>query len=98
MGPALAPMHATNGLAWAQGWPQCMLPMVLHGPITGPPACYRWSSMGPVLATKHATGLERTHLWPLSLLLMTLIGSTSGQYIHFANGFEWAHLGHEICP
>src|SRR6266404_322018 len=108
MGPALATQNATNGLAWAQPWsprmlltvlhgpsaaPHSTLPMLLHGPSPGHPACYRWSCMGPVLAPMHATeGLVRTQCcppqratddlaqvqpWPPSVLLTVLCGPST---------------------
>src|SRR6266404_4195624 len=65
VGPALAPMYANDGLAWALPWPLSMLPMVLCRPITDPKACCRWSCMGPVLAPWNATdGLAWSHRWP----------------------------------
>src|SRR6266404_5075078 len=69
MGPVLAPWNATDGLAWAQHWPQCTLLMVLHGPRAGPSACYRWSCMDPSLGPQHATdGLLWAQCWPPSML------------------------------
>src|SRR6266404_658595 len=63
--PVLAPWNATYGFAWAQPWPDSVLPMVLCGPSTGPKACYLWYSMGPSLAPKHAMdGLAWSHRWP----------------------------------
>src|SRR6266404_6373180 len=88
MGPALVTQNATNGLAWAQHWPQSMQPMVLHGPSAGRKVCYGCSCMGPVLAPMHATeglawtqccppqcatdDLAQAQPWPLSMLLMVL--------------------------
>src|SRR6266404_4988201 len=90
MGLTLATQNATDGLAWAQCWPQSMLPMILHGPSPGHPACYlmvlcgpstghkacnRWSCMGPEQAEKYTTDdLTWAQHWPHSMQPMVLCG------------------------
>src|SRR6266404_5126539 len=45
--------------------------MTLYGPRAGLTSCYQWSSMGPVLASQHATnGLAWAQCWPPSMLPM----------------------------
>src|SRR6267378_585816 len=90
MGPALAPKHATDDLAWAQPWSPRMLLMFLHGPSPGHPECYKWSCMGPALVTQNATNglawaqccppqhatdvIAWAQPWPPSILPMVLHG------------------------
>src|SRR6266404_4282700 len=65
MGPGLAPVHATDGLAWTHHWAPSMLPMVFYGPSAGHQACY-WPRMNPPLAPKSAPdGFDWVHLWPI---------------------------------
>jgi len=65
MGPGLAPVHATDGLAWTHHWAPSMLPMVFYGPSAGHQACYR-PRMNPPLAPKSAPdGFDWVHLWPI---------------------------------
>src|SRR6266404_6125792 len=50
-----------------------VLPMILHGPSASHQASYRWSCLGPVLATKHAINdLVWAQSWPHSMLPMVL--------------------------
>src|SRR6266404_8829014 len=64
MGPGPATQHATNGLVWAQHWPQ---------------ACNRCSCTGPEQAEKYATDeLTWAQHWPQSMQPMISHGPSPG--------------------
>src|SRR6267378_3982194 len=84
MGPELATKHATDGLAWAQSWPQSMLSMVLPGPSTGPQSMLLMVLHGP------STGRQ-------SMLLMVLTGPSAGHNSVLSMILHGPSASHQAC-